>query len=212
MTLLGAVQPLTAQDRWEELDRNFLALRAKLKELTPENADVAVERAVSSQFIIDRLDDLFRHFGRAIHDLEWLHKGWRWEASLTLNFHRDQRLAWINGARAFLAVCPGGNAMGRERMVLGVADVDSVVRGVQSFFFCSQTGESWNRFFLGWIYCLHCGLYLQFLCPDQHDRISTFVPGLRCVSHSRCDCVFGIQNIRSSAWPIALSSWRLHGP
>ena len=108
MALLGTVQPLTAQDRWDELQQTFLSLRAKLKELTPEDSGLSMEQAVSSRCVIDRLDDLFRHLERAIHDLEWLHKGWRWEPSMSLNFHRDQRVAWINGVRAFLAIAAAG--------------------------------------------------------------------------------------------------------
>jgi uncharacterized membrane protein YccC len=94
--------------QWQELESDVEALRFRLQEHSPETADRDLPQAISSRLVLDRLDNLLRHFGRALHDWRGLQGGYKWEASLTLNFHRDQRAAWINGTRAFLAVAAAG--------------------------------------------------------------------------------------------------------
>ncbi len=95
-------------NQWKELEKSIEALRFRVREQAPEKADVSITQAVSSRLVLDRLDDLLRHYGRAIHDWVGLEEGWKWTPSLHLNFHRDRRTACINGVRAVLAVIAAG--------------------------------------------------------------------------------------------------------
>jgi uncharacterized membrane protein YccC len=73
--------------------------------LQPENDSGPAEEVVSQRVVIDRLEDLLQHFERALKDWRDILRGqWQEKARLSLNFHRDHRVAWINGLRAFLAV------------------------------------------------------------------------------------------------------------
>lgn len=108
MRLLENAPTHMEEKPWAELEEKIEALRHRIQEQAPEAAHADIMQGVSSRIVLDRLDDLLRHFGRAIHDWRGLHAGWHWEPSQTLDFHRDQRSAWINGIRAFLAVLAAG--------------------------------------------------------------------------------------------------------
>lgn len=108
MTLLGGVAEMMVGSKRKDLEAQIENLRAELAKLAPEESGKETEQIVTSRFVNDRLEDLLRHLGRAVYDFERLQGGWKWQPSLSLNFHRDQRLAWINGARAVLAVMAAG--------------------------------------------------------------------------------------------------------
>jgi uncharacterized membrane protein YccC len=82
------------------------AIQAWLSAHSPETTNVS--SAVSSRLVLDRLDDLLREFEAAIESWRAVQGGWKSETSLRLNFHRDYRSAFINGARACLAVLAAG--------------------------------------------------------------------------------------------------------
>lgn len=108
MRLLEAAPQKIDADRWKDLEEELNALRFRIREYVPEAAGRDVGATVSSRVVLDRLDDLLRHESRAVRDWQAIQGGWREEPSLRLNFHRDQRAAWINGLRALLAVIAAG--------------------------------------------------------------------------------------------------------
>ncbi len=84
-------------------------VRQQLELLRPEFETAPASELISERLVIDRLDDLLRQLNGALQDWnDILHSRWTDEPRLTLNFHRDVRLAWINGLRAFVAVCAVG--------------------------------------------------------------------------------------------------------
>jgi len=106
--VLSEVPEKMEAGRWDELRTSFRELRSRLGVIGAEVPGMTKDEIVSARIVIDRLDDLLRHMGRALHDWERMQGGWRWQPSLRLNFHRDQRLALINGVRAFLAIQVAG--------------------------------------------------------------------------------------------------------
>ena len=93
----------------DELIEGLGDVRMQLDLLRPEIETAASSELVSERLVIDRLDDLLLQLNGALEDwCDILHSRWSNEPRLTLNFHRDVRLAWINGLRAFLAVCGVG--------------------------------------------------------------------------------------------------------
>src|SRR4029077_3056655 len=89
-------------DQWEDVLEDIQAIRPWLRVHSPETTNVS--SAVSSRLVLDRLDDLLREFEAAIESWRAVQGGWKSETSLDLNFHRDYRSAFINGARACLAL------------------------------------------------------------------------------------------------------------
>jgi uncharacterized membrane protein YccC len=84
-------------------------VRGQLADLHPEDDAGLPADLVSVRLVIDRIDDLLEHLGCAL--LNWrdiLEERWERMPTRQLNFHRDARAAWINGARAFIAVCITG--------------------------------------------------------------------------------------------------------
>ena len=93
----------------DELIAGLEEVRAQLELLDPERDTASAEEVVSARFVIDRLEDLLAHLGGALRD--WraiLRREPSGELRLVLNFHRDLRVARINGLRAFLAVAATG--------------------------------------------------------------------------------------------------------
>lgn len=85
------------------------AVRRQLAQLQPENDSASAEEVISARLVIDRMDDLLEHLGHALEDWrDILEERWRNEPRRILNFHRDLRAAWINGLRAFVAICLTG--------------------------------------------------------------------------------------------------------
>jgi uncharacterized membrane protein YccC len=88
-----------------ELIAEIGEIRQQLVLLQPEQDTPSPEELVSERLTIDRMDDLLSHMGGALEDWrDILNEQWKHEPRKVLNFHRDLRLAWINGLRAFLAV------------------------------------------------------------------------------------------------------------
>jgi uncharacterized membrane protein YccC len=84
-------------------------VRGQLARLRPEDDPAPGDEAISARIVIDRVDDLLGHLGHALHDWrDILEEQWRSEPRRVLNFHRDLRVAWINGLRAVIAVCLTG--------------------------------------------------------------------------------------------------------
>lgn len=73
----------------------------------PENL-AGDAQAISSQMVLDRLDDLALHFERAVEIWLDIQAGRNCRPDIRLNFHRDRQAAGINALRAFLAVIVGG--------------------------------------------------------------------------------------------------------
>jgi len=93
----------------DELIAGFDEVHQQLKLLQPEEEIGSSEELVSRRFVIDCMDDLLNHLEGALKDWrDILHGKWKDRPSLWLNFHRDLRAAWINGLRAFVAVCAMG--------------------------------------------------------------------------------------------------------
>jgi uncharacterized membrane protein YccC len=89
----------------DELIAGLDDVQNQLKLLRPEEESGPAEELVSKRFVIDRLDDLLNHLGGALNNWrDILNGNWKRMPSLSLNFHRDLRAAWINGLRAFVAV------------------------------------------------------------------------------------------------------------
>ena len=92
----------------EEL-AEIAAIRRQLAGLRPENDSPNAADVISARLVIDRIDDLLEHLGGALEDWrDILEERWHPEPRRVLNFHRDLRAAWINGLRAFIAVCLTG--------------------------------------------------------------------------------------------------------
>jgi uncharacterized membrane protein YccC len=97
------------QGKVDDLLLSLGEMQLQLERLQPEEEAGSSEELVSKRFVIDRMDDLLYHLERALKDwCDILHGNWKKTPTLSLNFHRDLRAAWINGLRAFIAV----NAMG----------------------------------------------------------------------------------------------------
>jgi uncharacterized membrane protein YccC len=93
------------QGRVDELIGEIQAIRHQLSLLQPEEDTPSPEDLVSERLVIDRMDELFVHMSGALEDWrDILQRRLHDRPLLTLNFHRDVRLAWINGFRAFVAV------------------------------------------------------------------------------------------------------------
>ena len=93
----------------DELIAGLNDVQIQLKLLQPEEESGPSEDLVSKRFVIDRMDDLLRHLDGALKDWrDILYGNWKRTPSLSLNFHRDLRAAWINGLRAFIAVSAMG--------------------------------------------------------------------------------------------------------
>ena len=95
-----------------ELDQHLLeiaAIRHQLALIHPEEESATAEEVIRARIVIDRTDDLLEQLGHALEDWrDILEERWRSEPRRVLNFHRDVRAAWINGLRAFVAVCLTG--------------------------------------------------------------------------------------------------------
>jgi uncharacterized membrane protein YccC len=109
---LGFLEKMPGQLERGEVDKlidEIHELRHQLALLQPEEHAPASEEVVSERLVIDRMDDLLAHIGGALEDWrDILSEHWKNEPRLVLNFHRDLRLAWINGFRAFIAIIATG--------------------------------------------------------------------------------------------------------
>jgi uncharacterized membrane protein YccC len=106
---LNEMPALLERGQIDELISGLRDVRRQLDILRPEDDTPVSADLVSERLVIDRLDDLLLHFNGALgHWRDILLERWEDKPRLTLNFHRDLRAAWINGLRAFLAVCATG--------------------------------------------------------------------------------------------------------
>jgi uncharacterized membrane protein YccC len=106
--VLGDAPRKIGEDRSKELEEGIEELHSRVRAQTPEFKNLEIPQGVSCRIVLDRLDDMFRHYGRAVHDWTGLREGWKLEPSQRLDFHRDHRAAWINGARAAIAIIAAG--------------------------------------------------------------------------------------------------------
>ena len=84
-------------------------VRGQLALLRPEDDFATVEEVISARLVIDRIDDLLEHLGHALNNWrDIVQERWERQPTRVLNFHRDVRAAWINGLRAFVAICITG--------------------------------------------------------------------------------------------------------
>ncbi|HEX4140183.1 MAG TPA: FUSC family protein [Candidatus Methylacidiphilales bacterium] len=95
--------------RLDEQIGEIAAVRRQLALLRPEDDTPDAADVISARLVIDRIDDALEHFGHALEDWrDIVEERWHPEPRRVLNFHRDIRAAWINGLRAFIAVCLTG--------------------------------------------------------------------------------------------------------
>ena len=93
----------------DEVITGLKEVRTQLARLEPERDTVSAQEAMSERFVIDRMDDLLAELGCALRDWRAIERREPSdEPRLVLNFHRDLRVAWINGLRAFLAISATG--------------------------------------------------------------------------------------------------------
>jgi uncharacterized membrane protein YccC len=104
--LLESIPALIAADQWQELQRLLRAHHLRISEYEPPALDLP--KAVSTRFVLDRLNDLFSHFERAVVDWSVVQGGWKHDPHLSLNFHRDRLAAMIHASRAMIAIIAAG--------------------------------------------------------------------------------------------------------
>jgi uncharacterized membrane protein YccC len=106
---LNEMPGLLERDRVDELISGLQEVRSQLDLLHPEQDTASSEELVSERYVIDRLDDFVVHLNGALEAWRNILLGKPDDGPpVVLNFHRDLRAAWINGLRAFLAVCATG--------------------------------------------------------------------------------------------------------
>jgi uncharacterized membrane protein YccC len=97
------------QGSLDELIAGLNEVHNQLNLLQPEEEIGLSEELISKRFVIDRMDDFLSHLDGALKDWRYILNGnWKEMPSLSLNFHRDIRAAYINGLRAFIAVTAMG--------------------------------------------------------------------------------------------------------
>ena len=109
MTCSTRVPSNVDQGKINEQISTIREVREQLAALHPENESAPAEDVVCARFVIDRIDDLLEHLEHAL--VNWrdiVEERWERTPTRTLNFHRDVRAAWINGFRAFIAICLTG--------------------------------------------------------------------------------------------------------
>jgi uncharacterized membrane protein YccC len=149
-TALFRITPeLLAEKRSAELAEELIQLRERLADITPEEHGHEREETVSERVVLDRLDDVLRHLSQALEDWSSLEGGWKRTASLQLNFHRDHRIAWINGARAFLAVAAAGTFWIATAWSSGPGMVIITATACSLFSATPQPGQNVIRFMTG---------------------------------------------------------------
>ena len=109
LDLLNDTRAKLDAGRLDEQLAEIAEIRRKLAAMHPEDDTPDAAHVISARYVIDRLDDLLEHLGLALEDWrDIVEERWRPEPRRVLNFHRDLRAAWINGLRAFIAVCLTG--------------------------------------------------------------------------------------------------------
>ncbi|HTR40998.1 MAG TPA: FUSC family protein [Pseudomonadales bacterium] len=106
MKLLEGAPALIAANQWKELLELSRAQHLQIAEYEPPALDLPC--AVSTRYILDRLNDLLSHFERAAVDWTEIQGGWTHDPNLSLNFHRDRLSAFIHASRAVIAVLAAG--------------------------------------------------------------------------------------------------------
>jgi len=105
LDFLNEIPEQLDHDKIDELIAQLGDIHHQLMLLQPEAEMGPSGELVSKRFVIDRMDDLLGHLDGALKNWRDIQNGnWEGTPSLTLNFHRDLRAAWINGLRAFIAV------------------------------------------------------------------------------------------------------------
>lgn len=147
-------------DQWDELLEDIQAMQARLSEHSAEASANEVSHIVSSRLVLDRLDDLLRNFEGAIHSWRAAQGGWKSEPSLRLNFHSDHRLAWINGARAGVAVLVAGIFWIASAWSSGSSMLIQVGVVCSLFSASAHPDKAWAAFFKGAL----CAAVAAFVC------------------------------------------------
>jgi uncharacterized membrane protein YccC len=97
------------KDKIDELISGLDEVRRQVETLRPEIEMASSADVVSERLVIDQLEDFLIHLGGALEAWRVILLGrYAEEPPIGLNFHRDLRAAWINGLRAFLAICAAG--------------------------------------------------------------------------------------------------------
>ena len=107
--LLNELPPQLDQGKVDEQLEAIGEIRRQLALLHPEDEPEPVEEVISARLVIDRIDDFLEHLGHALNNWrDIVEERWQRQPTRVLNFHRDVRAAWINGLRAFAAICITG--------------------------------------------------------------------------------------------------------
>ena len=171
MALLDNAPRRMDAGQWKELEHDVVAIRRRLYAHAPEASPNPLPQIVSSRLILDRIDDLLRHFGRALHDWRGVQMGYRLESRVWLDFHRDQRAAWINGARAFLAIIVAGAFWIASAWSSGSAMLIMVTVACSLFSALPRPDVAGFTFFKGALYATLFGFICNFYLLQ---RISDF--------------------------------------
>jgi uncharacterized membrane protein YccC len=164
-TALFRITPeLLTEKRSAELAHELAGLRERLEQIVPEEHAHELEETVSERVVLDRLDDLLRHLSQALEDWTSLEGGWKRTTSLQLNFHRDHRIAWINGLRAVAAVGAAGTIWIATAWPSGAGFLIITATACSLFSATPQPGQNVLRFTLGALIALPaafvCNFYL----------------------------------------------------
>jgi uncharacterized membrane protein YccC len=164
-TALFRITPeLLTEKRSGELAHELAGLRDRLERIVPEEHGHELEETVSERVVLDRLDDLLRHLSQALENWTSLEGGWKPVAAQQLNFHRDHRIAWINGVRAFLAVAAAGAFWIASAWPNGAGFVIITATACSLFSATPQPGQNVMRFTIGALIALPsafiCNFYL----------------------------------------------------
>jgi uncharacterized membrane protein YccC len=136
-------------DQWTEWEHELEKLRLRALELKPEESGLEKDQAVAARYVIDRVEELLGHCGRAAHDWKALQGRAVWKPSMRLDFHRDQRMACINAFRAFLAVLSAGMFWIVSAWSTGAAMLIQVAAACSLFSIMPYPSQQMARFLYG---------------------------------------------------------------
>ena len=174
-TALFRVTPdLLAEKRSAELAHELAGLRERLEKIVPEEHGHELEETVSERVVLDRLDDMLRHLSQALEDWTSLEGGWKRTTSLLLNFHRDHRIAWINGVRAVLAVTAAGAIWIATAWPNGASFVIFTATACSLFSATPQPGQFVMRFTIGALIALPMAFICDFYLLENVDGFPLF--------------------------------------
>lgn len=108
LTLMVELPGAVARREIPQMADEVQRLRERLEALNPEAGTELTVQMVNERLYIDHLTDLLERMEGALRDSMSLEEPWEKTPRLNLDFHRDHRLAFINGLRATVAILIAG--------------------------------------------------------------------------------------------------------